>query len=173
MADKALPVRHRRRFLIVGGDLDEACATIRVIGLHLDPARVTALLRVRPTKSHRRGDIVNPPYPARSSHGIWLLKSNHVKGHNLESAIWRLLRRLPSDFGRWTRALAGAKASMFCGLFLNAWNRHLNFSDKLLVELGRRKMKLQFDIFGDDGRIEYGPRSRRKRTTSLRRRLKG
>ena len=173
MSDKTQPARHRRRFVTIGGDLDKACATIRVIGPRLDPAKVTALLKVRPTKSHRRGDVVNPPYPARSSQGVWLLESNYVNGRNLESAIWRLLRQLPSDFGKWTRALAGAKANLFCGLFLNAWNRSLNLSDTLLAELGRRKLTLQVDIFGDDGKIEYASPGRRRQTKSTRRRLKG
>jgi hypothetical protein len=153
----------------IGGTVDKATATIQLLGKRLDPDHVTRLLRVTPSSSRRRGDLVNPPYPARTRQGIWSLRVKDIKGNRVESTLWRLLEELGPPRKAWSTVLTTWRATATCrlGLFLAAWNRGLELSPDLLRELGRRRIGLLLDIYGDNGRVEWVPESRRRRSRSF------
>jgi uncharacterized protein DUF4279 len=153
--------------LRVGGIVDKVSVSLRIIGKNLDPDHVTRLLGVKPTNSHRLGDQVRPPYPVRSHHGVWLLGVKGIKGRDLESTLWQLLKTTGRSGRGWSTVLKSGRADAFCGLFLRAWNRGLELSPELLKELGRRRITLSLDIYGDDGRIESARRTASPRLSQV------
>jgi hypothetical protein len=144
------------RALSVGGPVDKVSVSIRLIGRsNLDPDWVTRLLGVRPTFARRRGELVGSNRStATSKSGIWILDVKQVTGVDLELVLWSLLRRVPFNARRWSKILKKARADVFCGLHLSAWNRGLGLSPDILGELARRRMTLDLDIYGDNGRLE-------------------
>ncbi len=134
----------------VGGDVEEVVITLRVFADDLDPAWVTRVLGVQPTFSGRKGDrrssrtrdIVQPV-------GIWQLELPGTKEWVLGDAIGTLLSRLPSEIGVWEQLAQRASADVFCGLFLDQWNRGADLSYEILGELARRRLGLSLDIYGE------------------------
>jgi len=136
----------------VGGDVDEVVITLRVFADDLDPEWVTRLLRVQPTFAGRKGDrrpsrrreIVQPV-------GMWQLELPGTREWVLDDAIGTLLSRLPPEAGVWEQLAQRARADVFCGLFLDQWNRGADLSYEILGELARRRLGLSLDIYGQAG----------------------
>jgi hypothetical protein len=119
----------------------------------LDPAEVTRLLRIEPTfcatKGERRstsgGTFTQPT-------GVWLVGLGRSKEYEIEDATRALLNRLPQDPTVWSALSAKYRLEVFCGLFLEDWNRGFHLSPELIALLSARGVGLAVDIYfvGDD-----------------------
>ncbi len=65
----------------------------------------------------------------------------------MEEKISRLLDRVSSESASWA-ALAPYRKNVFCGLFLDAWNRGATLSAGLMGRLAERGLDLDLDIYG-------------------------
>lgn len=130
-----------------GGDIDRVAVSLRVIGDDLDPAVVSNLLACPPTKAYCKGDAL----PGRSRRvartGVWILRGVDDSPGGIDEKIGRLLDRVSSDSAAWT-ALAPYRKDVFCGLFLNQWNRGGWLSPELMQRLAERGLRLELDIYG-------------------------
>ena len=64
----------------------------------------------------------------------------------LEEQIRQFLARLPPPGPVWEE-LRPCKGQLFCGLFLQFWNRECHLSPELLLEVARRHISLRLDIY--------------------------
>jgi hypothetical protein len=131
----------------VGGLVDETDVCLAVYGDDLEPADVTRLLGVEPSRSRRRGDSrrSGPPWP----NGAWFLA---VRGRGDPEALTNeLLDKLPTEEGTWRELGARFTVQLRFGLFMERWNRGLEFSPELLARMARLNAKVIFDIYGPEG----------------------
>lgn len=132
----------------IGGKLLNVSVSLRFFGPDLDPEVVTRLLRCLPTKAFRRGDALPGRTHRLARQGSWLLKSDQ-SGLELPEKIANLLDRLPDDPEVWTRLREiSTSADLFCGLFLDEWNRVLELGPDLLGRIAERHLTLSLDIYG-------------------------
>ena len=135
----------------VGGLVDETDVCLGVYGEDLNPAEVTEMLRRDPSRSHRRGD------PMKSGHlrhkGAWLLS---VRGtSDPEELTADLLDRVVAiDESVWADLANRHDVQLRFGLFLNRWNRGLEFSPELVGRIARIRARVIFDIYGPDGDVD-------------------
>jgi hypothetical protein len=133
-----------------GGDIDEVSVSLRVASPNLEPTEVTALLGVEPTFAARKGDRRRSgSVEVVQRTGIWIFALPESREWELADAIRTLLARLPEDLAVWERLRAKAKIDVFCGLYLEHWNRGVDLSPELLRQLADRGLTLGLDIYGN------------------------
>lgn len=132
----------------IGGKLLNVSVSLRFFGPDLDPEFVTRLLRCSPKKAYRKGDELPGRCHRLAKQGSWRLKSDQ-SGMELPDKIADLLDRLPDDLEVWTQLREqSTNADLFCGLFLDEWNRGLELGPELLGRIAERQLTLSLDIYG-------------------------
>ncbi len=103
----------------------------------------------QPTKSYRKGDILPSKLSSRvADTGAWILKGSEGDVGALEMKVSRLLDRVPAELAAW-EALKGFYGNVFCGVFLNDWNRGLSLSPELMQRLVKYRLSIDFDLYCD------------------------
>ena len=138
-------------YVALGGQIDRVSVMLRVFGNDVDPAEITSLLDCAPSFSLRKGEV-DPTgrYRRVATTGSWLLKGGQPPTDGLESQVLALLGRLTSDSGVWLGLTQRFAVDIFCGLFLDGDNRGFALSPKVLNELCRRHLLIDFDIYSHD-----------------------
>ena|SRR6185312_3769094 len=135
--------------IVAGGEVDQVRVSLRIIGDDLDPDEVTRVLGVEPSAAIRKGE--RRPGGRVQRTGVWRLSLPHSREWVLEDAITTLLAALPSDLAVW-QALGGKyRLDVFCGLFLDQWNRGADLSPAVLRELAERGLALGLDVYDPMG----------------------
>jgi len=124
---------------------EEVSASLVFQGPAVDPDTITQLLGIGPTVDKRtgtRGTKVLVPV----TDGFWRLSGERVRDSSVEAQILILLQRLPPSGGVWEqlRPLGG---ELFCGLFLQVWNRECHLSPTVLRAALERHLLLRLDIY--------------------------
>ncbi len=132
----------------VGGPIDRVVVTLRLNGESLDPDEVTRLLCCQPTFAIRKGDVFpKGRYRRIAETGMWRLEGDRPDSEDLEVQVQYLLGRVTSDESVWEDLARRFSVDLFCGVFLEAWNRGFELSAPLLSELSRRKLMIGFDVY--------------------------
>jgi hypothetical protein len=140
---------------VAGGSVDACAVALRFFGDDLEPDEITKLLGVPASKSYRKGDILRgEKYDIIQKTGSWRLQIEKCTDVELEDLINSLLDRLPSDPEIWKNLGQRFNADLFCGLWLEQWNRCMDFTPQTLVRIGERGLMLQLDIYTDRAEIE-------------------
>ena len=145
----------QRELIRCGGTVDETSVALRILGDDLNPDEITKILGFPPNMARKKGDIrignrTKREYKART--GQWHLESPRGKG-DLDNHIRWILDALTPEQDSWDSINERYKLDLFCGLFLEDWNRGAGISASLMFELGRRGIALSLDIYytpGDD-----------------------
>ena len=134
----------------VGGDIDRVKVSLRFFGDDLNPNDVSVLLGCQPTEGYRKGEVIIGKRSHRFAHtGLWLLKGLEEDVGVLETKVDRLLDRVPAEPDAF-QALSNFNGNVFCGVFLNDWNRGFSLSPEILQRLTERKLSIDFDIYCND-----------------------
>ncbi len=126
--------------------------SLTISGDVLDPTEVTALLSCEPTRIEKKGEIKSPKnarkvYYARA--GLWILQSQLPDTSDLEAKIVDVLDKTTKDLVIWTAINQRFTTQVFCGLFINSMNEGFELSTELLNQLGKRNLKIGFDIYSN------------------------
>lgn len=132
----------------VGGIIDETRVTLTLQGADLDPAAVTALAGVEPTRSHRRGEALGPGREEMRQYGDWVLEVNVNAPEDAELALAKLFASLPGD-AFWNDLTAKYRTSLTLMMVVKAWNRGFQLSASTLQEVARRGLTLSFDVYAE------------------------
>jgi hypothetical protein len=135
----------------VGGEVDEVSVSLRFFGPLLDPGEITQALGCEPSQVRRRGEIVEHAFAGQSviETSAWILKSPRAAAAPLGFEIQKLLARLSGDLGMWQSLTNRHKADLFCGLFLEEFNRGTTVSAEVLGLLADRGLALTLDIYSE------------------------
>ena len=130
---------------------DQVSVSLLFGGETIDVGVVTQLLGVAPTVSKRPGQRLSRPSFASLETGYWrLMTSDRVRDSSLEAQIYALFARLPPPGPVW-EALRPLKGQLFCGLFLEVWNRECHLSPAVLAAVLERHLTLRLDIYYEPG----------------------
>ncbi len=138
------------RFIHFGGPIAEATVSLRLFGEALDPDEVTELLGCKPTSTRRKGDGIPGQYHRIANVGYWLLEGSPPSEVRLEQQVNNLLDKVTDDLAVWHDLTNRFNVDIFCGLFLECFNRGFNLSPKLFQCLADRGIRLEFDIYLED-----------------------
>jgi len=138
------------RLVSVGGPIDRACVMLRVFGESLAPDIVTEFLGCQPSEARKKGDVIpDSRYHRVARTGSWLLEGGSDGKIEIDQQITELLSSLTDDMQVWHRLSDDFQVDIFCGVFLEEFNRGFELSPHVLQALGERRIKLGFDIYGD------------------------
>jgi hypothetical protein len=130
---------------------DQVSVSLLFNGETVDPDVVTHLLGVSPTVLKRPGHRSTQRLFASLETGYWrLMTSDRVRESSLEALILDLLARLPPPGPRWD-ALRPLNGQLFCGLFLEVWNRECHLSPAVLGAVIERHLTLRLDMYYEPG----------------------
>lgn len=145
---KRVPPRGARKGTIwVGGVVDKTDVCLAVYGDDLDPDQVTAMLGCEPTSFHRKGDKMKRGINVWRR-GAWLLSLEGTV--QPEALTCKLLDRLPKDVPMWARLAKKYDVQLRFGLFLERWNRGLEFTPQLVARMAKLHARIIFDVYGPD-----------------------
>ena len=134
--------------VFVGGPVDRVCGSLRFFGDDLEPEEISTALGHQPTSAFRKGDALPGRYHRVARTGGWLLEAPTTDPPDVEDSIKRLLSQLSSDLESWRSLTERFSTDIFCGLFLDEFNRGFALSASLLRALADRNLKVGFDIYG-------------------------
>lgn len=142
------------RFIHFGGPIDKVTVSLRLFGEDLNPDEVTELLGCDPTSARRKGDVIPGRYHRMVHKGCWLLKGLPPSAVGLEQQVNDLLNKVTDDLAVWHNLTDRFDVDIFCGFFLECFNRGFNLPPELMKRLVDRRVRLEFDIYLED----YPPR---------------
>jgi Domain of unknown function (DUF4279) len=131
-----------------GGPVDRVCAFLRFFGDDLDPEEISRALGRQATSAFRKGDELPGRYHRIARTGSWLLDAPPSDPPDPEESIKGLLAWLSPDLELWRSLTERFAADIFCGLFLNEFNRGFALSASLTRALADRNLVVGFDIYG-------------------------
>lgn len=134
--------------IVVGGEFDLASVSLRFFGDDLDPDEISKLLNCEPTHGYRKGDILpDERYHIVAKTGCWRLRGEQRNDLTLEKQILELFDRLSSDLETWRKLTRQYSGDLFCGLWMEDFNRGLDFSPELMNKIAERGLKLGLDVY--------------------------
>jgi hypothetical protein len=130
-----------------GGEIDTTSVTLRFFGDDLDPDDLSRILGAEPTLSRRKGEVIPDRDGRVAETGSWLLSSEQQSSTPLEEQIDNLFQRLTDDIEVWRQLSSAYRGDLFCGLWLESWNRGLELSPEALQRIAARGLRVGFDIY--------------------------
>jgi hypothetical protein len=133
--------------------IKRSTACLHILGDELVPEKISELLGCMPTYSVAKGGVVVAQDTGRrhlARTGRWSLKAPDPDPRNLDKQIDEILGQLKGDVDIWQALGSRYDISMFCGIFMIDSHESVNISPSCLAELGKRGMKLTFDIYGPE-----------------------
>lgn len=128
--------------------VDEISVSLRVFGDDLDPEYVSRLLGVAPSLVRAKGEVRHSGgREVAERTGLWLLEVEYSPASMLADVIEALLDRFPSDMAVWAELTARYRVDLFCGLFLESWNRGVMLPAALLGRLAARGVDFHLDFY--------------------------
>ena len=139
---------------LAGGEVDKTSVSLRLSGDTLDPDEISILLDCQPTDSYRKGDVLpNNRNRGVAQTGMWLLSGKKTGKISLEKQIFELFSRLSDDLEIWRKLTSQYHSDLFCGLFMDSWNRGIDFSPQLMAQISARGLTLDLDIYYVETRL--------------------
>jgi hypothetical protein len=130
--------------------LDRSVASLRITGDDLEPSTVSALLGVKPTRSHVKGAVLHsrPGRTRTARFGLWSLDAEDASPADLNEQVLGLLSRLPTEQDTWHQLGASYEVDLFCGWFMGVINEGTSIQADTLSALGSRGIALSIDLYG-------------------------
>jgi hypothetical protein len=145
--------------ITIGGPILWFAAALLIEAENLDPDEITRLLGIEPDQVQRKGVASLPRdlQPRRVPWiGTWLisLMPEQAPGCATNNIVAKLLDRINVSPPAWHSALVGARARIYLGLALDAWNRGFGFDPPLLRRLADLGGLVDVDIHFSEGAAE-------------------
>ncbi len=79
--------------------------------------------------------------------GGWRLRAENCCPEDVNGQVAQILSGMTADTDIWRELTSKYRVDMFCGLFMRVSNEGLALSPDTMLELGRRGIKIDFDIY--------------------------
>lgn len=138
---------------LAGGSIDETTVSIRFFGEQLDPDKLTEWLGYKPSYWQYKGDVIfQGQYRKIAKEGCWILSTERDNQSSLEEKVTSLLDKLADDKKLWQELTTQFRVDVFCGIFMQTWNRGFELSPQVMNRLAERNVVIGFDIYyeGED-----------------------
>jgi hypothetical protein len=84
---------------------------------------------------------------------VWRLSGKKTGKVSLEKQIFELFSRLTDDLEIWRKLTNRYHSDLFCGLWMEIWNRGIDFSPELMAQISARGLTLSLDIYYVETRL--------------------
>ncbi|MES2450098.1 MAG: DUF4279 domain-containing protein [Pseudomonadota bacterium] len=122
---------------------------LRFFGDDLDPDEITARLGRHPSVGMKKGGtwITKSGTEKVARTGSWRLKAADRQPGDFDNQIAQILEGLSNDLAVWDDLTTRFNADVFCGVFMKKSNEGLSLSAKSMLDLGARRLSLDFDVY--------------------------
>lgn len=123
---------------------------LRIWGDKLVPAEVTALLGAIPTSAERKGESIAGTKTGKvriAKTGGWSPSIPERHPEALNEQLRDALSRVSDDIEVWNSLRRRFRIDLFCGLFMATSNDGIVLAPDVLLELGRRGIELDLDVY--------------------------
>lgn len=131
--------------------MDHGKLWLSVDGDALVPDEITALLKVAPTESYRKGDPHRIAGKVRPT-GSWCYQSPDMSFHekSVDECIDDFLTLFPSDTSVWEHLSSHYNVVLHVIGYMKTWNREFYFPRALVKRLALLGVDIWFDIYQDE-----------------------
>lgn len=134
----------------LGKEFDEATVSLRIFGDDLNPEEISRMLNCEPTEAYRKGYVITTTMRPRTVRtGQWFLSVKRNALQTIEEQILELFAKLPQDLTVWNDLHKSFDVDIYCGAWLNGWNRDVFFSPNLLRQMSDRQLQIGIAIYCD------------------------
>lgn len=121
-------------------------------GETLDPAQISRVLGVEPTRAHAKGDPVAATDGGVRRNGLWsrVLKPVDTDEWDVGEVIRTLMAEFPTPAAPWMKLPHGVSPRLRLGLELATANQGLSLAPDICAWLGRRGIAVELDIYRAD-----------------------
>jgi hypothetical protein len=137
-----------------GGPVGWFSVALSLGGEDLDPAQISQILGVEPTRGHAKGDPVAGTDRGVRRNGAWsrALKPGDTDEWDVGEVIRTLLADFPAPEEQWAQLPAGVSRRLRLGLELATANQGLSLAPDICAWLGQRGITVELDIYRADER---------------------
>ena len=124
-------------------EVDRSTASLRFIGEDLEPNELSNRLKFLPSEETAFPIVKNK----KEIITVWSVSCCESDRNRLEKKIETLLSWFTNDITVWKEISGKYRGEIFCGLFLDGWNRGFELSSELLKMISDRNLLIGFDIY--------------------------
>jgi hypothetical protein len=134
------------------GTICQSAASLRIVGIELQPMEISRILRCRPTQTREKGEVVKYPSGREQTFtcGSWLLTAERTEPVDLDGQIKCLVAQMSDNPEVWKTLTSSYDVDMFCGAFMQSGNARLSISAETMLALGLRGIALCLDIYSPE-----------------------
>lgn len=133
---------------VFGGHIDSAKVCLRLFGDDLIPNSISEILGAKPDIACLKGETrITQSGTVVEKTGKWILNGSLPENTPLERQIQSLLHKVTDDLDAWHELARRYRVEIFCGVFLEAFNRGFVLSTQLIDQLAKRKLQLNMDLY--------------------------
>lgn len=131
--------------------LARSATSLRITGELLTPAAVSSLHGCEPTKGWAKGDSIGPDSGSRTTtFGMWLRTATETEPADMDCQVCAILNPLSSDPAVWATLTDHYDVNLLCGWFMEHENEGVSVAPETMAALGRRRIRLDIDLYADD-----------------------
>lgn len=120
--------------------IDQSTVSIRFVGVGLNPDEISKRLLLKKS--------IKPSVKTKEkSTVVWSVGYREVDSGELDKKIENLLDWFTKDITIWKEIAGKYRGEIFCGIFLDGWNRGFDLSMELLRAISDRNLSIGFDIY--------------------------
>lgn len=136
------PARNKPR------DRSHMDASLVIHGKHLDPAAVSKVLGLQPTKQWRAGEALPMPAPGVHKDSAWLFKGKAVAGFELTKHVEALLKQIEPYMERFAHLPPDITIYISCGVCDYEFRRsNLSLSRSAIEGLAKLGAEIDIDYY--------------------------
>lgn len=157
-ATRRATVDTHMKSVTIGGEVDRCSVAFMLRSESLDPAVVTAVLKLTPDRAFQKGDLTQATkrYPeVRRKIGLWELRSSLPREVPFDRHLRHLLDQLDPGAEQIKAFVSdGHRADFSCGLFLTRWNRDTTVLPGTVARIAALGAGLFLDIYCGEGDVD-------------------
>ena len=141
------------------GQIHHSEVCLRIFGDDLIPEEITQTLRCAPTVAQRTGEVICYPSGRERvvQRGNWRMNAITAEPEDINGQVRSLLSKLESSPDVWKNLVQRFDVDMFCGVFMGGSNDGFSLAPDVMVLLGERGIRIDFDVYSADDDEDVTP----------------
>lgn len=125
----------------------EISASFALTGVDLNPDEITTKAGITPTRTCKKGDLINPKDILRYKENGWSIQSTLDKSENLEDHIKSVLEQLQENWTFFIETSQKYYAEIACVIYIKGQTPEIHFDKEILQKFSQLNAEIDVDLY--------------------------